>query len=94
MRIVILLLLALMAALQYRLWFGQHSVEQYFQRQQELKSHELTNVDLKKRNLMILADVEDLQSGLDSIEERARNELGLVKQNEVFFRLVAKQGKK
>ncbi len=94
MRIVILLLLALMAALQYRLWFGQHSVEQYFQRQQELKSHQLTNLDLKKRNLMILADVEDLQSGLDSIEERARNELGLVKQNEVFFRLVAKQGKK
>jgi cell division protein FtsB len=43
---------------------------------------------------MLLADVKDLQGGLDSIEERARNELGLVKQNEVFFRLVAKQGKK
>ncbi len=94
MRIVILLLLGLMAALQYRLWFGQHSVEQYLQRQKELQSHELSNVELKKRNLMLLADVEDLQSGLDSIEERARNELGLVKQNEVFFRLVAKQGKR
>lgn len=64
------------------------------QRQKELQSHELSNLELKKRNLMLLADVKDLQGGLDSIEERARNELGLVKQNEVFFRLVAKQGKK
>ncbi len=94
MRIVILLLLGLMAALHYRLWFGQHSVEQYMQRKAELHAHEMSNLELKKRNKMLLADVEDLQQGLDSIEERARNELGLVKQNEVFFRLVAKQGQK
>ena len=40
-----------------------------------------------------MADVADLQSGLDSIEERARNELGLVKQDEIFFRLVSPKGR-
>ena len=43
---------------------------------------------------LLMADVADLQSGLDSIEERSRNELGLIKQDEVFFRLVAQQDKK
>ena len=51
-------------------------------------------LELEKRNKMLQADVADLQQGLDSIEERARNELGLIKQDEVFFRLITPQGKK
>lgn len=94
MRLLIILLFALVSALQYRLWFGPHSVKEYFKHQEELRVHQASNLELEKRNKMLMADVEDLQSGLDSIEERSRNELGLIKQDEVFFRLVAKQGKK
>lgn len=94
MRLLILILLLLCAALQHRLWFGQHSVKEYLQHKEELASHQASNIQLAKRNQLLQADVADLQQGLDSIEERARNELGLVRQDEVFFRLLTPQGKR
>ncbi len=94
MRLLILILLLLCAALQHRLWLGQHSVKEYLQHKEELASHQASNLQLAKRNQLLQADVADLQGGLDSIEERARNELGLVRQDEVFFRLLTPQGKK
>lgn len=93
MRLLIILLLVLITALQYRLWFGPHSIKEYVKRQDEISLHQATNQELEKRNRLLMADVADLQSGLDSIEERARNELGLVKQDEIFFRLVAPKGR-
>jgi len=93
MRPLIILLLVLITALQYRLWFGPHSIKEYFKRQEEIAVHQASNQNLEKRNRMLMADVADLQSGLDSIEERARNELGLVKQDETFFRLVSPKGR-
>ena len=94
MRILTLLLIVLLGLLQYRLWFGQHSIADYFRQQEELKSQQASNLELEKRNRLLKADVTDLQQGLDAIEERARNELGLIKQDEVFFRLLTPQGKK
>ena len=94
MRILVLILLIICGALQYRLWLGQHSVKEYLQHKEELKTHQASNLELEKRNKMLQADVADLQQGLDSIEERARNELGLIIQDEVFFRLITAQGKK
>ena len=94
MRILVLMLLIICGALQYRLWHGQHSIQEYLQHKEELKTHQASNLELEKRNKMLQADVADLQQGLDSIEERARNELGLIKQDEVFFRLISPQGKK
>lgn len=94
MRVLVLILLIICGALQYRLWLGQHSVREYLQHKEELKTHQASNLQLQKRNSMLQADVADLQQGLDSIEERARNELGLIKQDEVFFRLVSPTGKK
>ena len=69
MRLLIIMLFALVCALQYRLWFGPHSVKEYFKHQEELKVHLASNLELEKRNKMLLADVADLQSGLDSIDE-------------------------
>jgi cell division protein FtsB len=87
MRILTLLLLIVLGLLQYRLWFGQHSIADYFRQQEELRSQLASNLELEKRNRMLRADVKDLQQGLEAIEERARNELGLIRQDEVFFRL-------
>ncbi|MDX1390962.1 MAG: cell division protein FtsB [Rheinheimera sp.] len=87
MRILTLLLLVVLGLLQYRLWFGQHSIADYFRLQDELKSQQASNLELEKRNRLLRADVTDLQQGLEAIEERARNELGLIREDEVFFRL-------
>lgn len=88
MRLLTVLLAVLFGLLQYRLWFGQHSVNDYLRQQSELQSLQASNLQLEKRNRLLRADVADLQQGLDAIEERARNELGLIKKDEVFFRLI------
>lgn len=88
MRILILFLLLLLAALQYRLWFGQLSITDYLRQQEEIATQQASNLELIKRNRMLLADVNDLRQGLEAIEERARNELGLIAEDEVFFRII------
>ena len=88
MRILIVLLLIVLATLQYRLWFGQLSVTDYLRQQEEIATQQASNQELIKRNRMLLADVDDLRQGLEAIEERARNELGLIAEDEVFFRIV------
>lgn len=88
MRILIALLLIVLAALQYRLWFGQLSVTDYLRQQDEIATQLASNQELEKRNRMLLADVNDLRQGYEAIEERARNELGLIAEDEVFFRII------
>jgi len=88
MRILIAVLLITLAALQYRLWFGQLSVTDYLKQQEEIAQQHASNQELIKRNRMLLADVNDLRQGQEAIEERARNELGLIAADEVFFRIV------
>ncbi|AVJ55739.1 cell division protein FtsB [Idiomarina sp. OT37-5b] len=88
MRVVILLLLTVLLALQYRLWFGKNSLPDYWRLQQEVKNQQATNDSLKRRNQVLYADIEDLREGEDALEERARNELGMIKKDEVFFRII------
>lgn len=52
-----------------------------------------TNEGLKQRNKILYADTDDLKLGLEAIEERARNELGMIKENETFFRLIPSDNK-
>ena len=87
MRILTVLLVVVLGLLQYRLWFGEHSVADYFRQQEELNIQAASNLELEKRNRLLRADVKDLQQGIEAIEERHRNEQGLIKQDEVFFRL-------
>ncbi|MFQ3235358.1 MAG: cell division protein FtsB [Paraglaciecola sp.] len=88
MKAIPLLLIALLAALQYRLWFGKNSVPQYITMQQEVSEQALQNTSLEQRNNLLKADINDLKIGLEAIEERARNELGLIKQGETFYRIL------
>jgi cell division protein FtsB len=88
MKAVPLLLFALLAALQYRLWFGKNSVPQYITMQEEVSEQALQNTSLEQRNNLLKADINDLKIGLEAIEERARNELGLIKQGETFYRIL------
>lgn len=78
----------LLGLLQYRLWLGKHSIPDYQSLKQEVQQLESRNAKLTQRNNLLKADIEDLRIGLDAIEERARNELGLIKQGETFYRIL------
>lgn len=88
MRVLIVLLLVVFAALQYRLWLGQLSVTDYLRQKEEIATQQTSNQELIKRNRMLLADVNDLRQGQEAIEERARNELGMIAEDEIFFRII------
>jgi len=78
----------LLASLQYRLWFGKNSVPDYLTMQKEVEEQTIQNANLEQRNSLLKADIDDLKIGLDAAEERARNELGLIKEGETFYRIL------
>lgn len=84
---VTVVLIVLLGLLQYRLWFGKNSLPDYLALKQEVQQQSLQNDNLAQRNNLLKADISDLKIGLESIEERARNELGLIKQGETFYRI-------
>jgi len=88
MRAITVLLLIFLVLLQYRLWFGKNSVPDYLALEAEVQRQQLDNNKLKHRNKLLYADTDDLKSGVEAIEERARNELGMIKEGETFFRLI------
>lgn len=88
MRWLTLVLVVLIAVLQYPLWLGKGSWLRVWQVDQELAQQKETNQKLKARNSSMDAEVRDLKQGYDAIEERARSELGMVKDNEVFFQVL------
>ena len=80
--------LLVLAGLQYRLWFGSGSWEQIVYLQREIEQQKLVNQGLSDRNAILENEVRDLKNGMGSIEERARSELGLIKDGETFYLLV------
>jgi cell division protein FtsB len=88
LRVVVYILLAILLLLQYPLWFGSGSVRSLWQLQREIEAQKIENARLKERNEALEAEVTDLKDGLASIEERARNELGMVKRGETFYQII------
>ncbi|GAA0823601.1 cell division protein FtsB [Colwellia sp. D2M02] len=88
MRIFTVVLLILFILLQHRLWFGKNSVPDYLALQESVASQKVLNEQLRQRNKVLYADTDDLKLGLEAIEERARNELGMIKEQETFFRII------
>src|SRR5690606_41232554 len=72
--------LALLAALEYRLWVGEGSLAHVAQLKQEIAEQQRENEKLLERNRVLAAEVIELKQGLETIEERARHELGMVKE--------------
>ncbi|ATO34437.1 Cell division protein FtsB [Dickeya dianthicola] len=86
-----LLLLILLGWLQYSLWLGKNGVHDYVRVKDDVAAQQANNVKLKSRNEQLFAEIDDLNGGQEAIEERARNELGMTKPGESFYRLVADQ---
>lgn len=83
-----LILIALIALLQYPLWLGKGSWLKVWEFDQQVLSQHEINQKLQIRNATLDAEVRDLKQGSDAIEERARSELGMIKENEIFFHLL------
>jgi cell division protein FtsB len=88
LRIVLLLLLVLLGWLQYRLWFGGGGEREVAQLQAQVARQRHDNTGLQQRNDALAAEVDDLKSGEAAVEERARNELGMIKPGETFYRVI------
>src|SRR3982750_3850661 len=87
MRWLALFFLALIVALQYPMWLGKGGWLQGREYDRQLAEQREQSAKLKLRNEALDADVRDLKAGYEAIEERARNELGMIRQDEVFFQL-------
>lgn len=88
MKFFTLILIALMTAIQYPLWLGKGSWFRVWETDQQLKEQRAANQKLQARNTALDAEVRDLKQGLEAIEERARSELGMIKQDEIYFQIL------
>ena len=88
MKKLVVLLVLLLVYLQYKLWFGEGSLQDARELQRALDQQREENLQLRERNDALDADVRDLQQGLDAIEEHAREDLGMVKEGEIFYQVV------
>lgn len=89
MKVLSLVLVALIALIQYPLWLGKGSWFRVWEVDSQIKSQREKNAKLETRNNILDAEVRDLKQGLDAIEERARSEMGMIKQDEIFFHLLS-----
>lgn len=84
-------LVALIVLLQYPLWLGKGGWLRVWDMDRQLTEQREVNQTLEARNAGLDAEVRDLKTGFDAIEERARYELGLVRPGEVFVQVPQKQ---
>ncbi len=88
MRIITVILLLLLAMLQYPLWLGRGGRLRVQDLYRQVTAAQQSNAKTQARNGLLDVEVRDLQQGSEAIEERARSELGMIKNNEVFYRIL------
>ena len=88
MKILLTILILILIGLQYKLWFGDGSLSEVVQLTRELETQKQRLHELEERNRILEAQVFDLQNGLDAFEEKARNDLGMIKEGETFIQLI------
>ena len=88
MRVLTLTLVALIVLIQYPLWLGKGSWLRVWEVDQQIRSQRESNRQLQARNNALEAEVRDLKVGVEAVEERARSELGMIRQDEIFFQVL------
>ncbi|MDO9437796.1 septum formation initiator family protein [Hydrogenophaga sp.] len=86
-RFIPALLIALLVIVHAQLWLGRGSLPRVASLKQQLATQEVANRDAQLRNDQLVSEVNDLQEGLGMVEELARQELGMVKPNEIFVQI-------
>lgn len=87
MKVLAGVLLFLLLLLQGQLWFGQGSLPDLWRLKRAVEAQQDENRQLEERNAALAAEVADLKSGLEAIEERARSELGMIRDGETFYQV-------
>lgn len=88
MRWLLVILAVLLVIFQYRLWIGEGSLAQKVNLERRVERQRLENERFRERNRVLAVEVEDLKDGLESVEERARGDLGMIKQGETFYMVI------
>ena len=88
MKLVLAALVAALVLLQYRLWVSDEGMRDVWRLRQAVAEQAAENAILAERNAQMKAEVADLKTGLTALEERARNDLGMIAANETFYQVV------
>ena len=88
MRTLLAILLVILVLLQLKMWFGEGGYRDVQRLAERVEEQARENEALAQRNRELQAEVEDLRQGLEAIEERARSELGMIKEDEEFYQVV------
>lgn len=88
MKPILIILLALFALMQYELWFSPGGLRSVWQLKNRIAEQMTTNQQAQQTNRALAADIADLKRGNEAIEERARNNLGMIKKDETFYQVV------
>lgn len=94
MRSLLVVLIILLAMLQYKLWLGEGGFTDVKRLEQKVAEQMAENDVLQQRNEELEAEVADLREGVEAVEERARSELGMVQEEEEFYLVVPATGQK
>jgi len=87
-KIIALVLLVLLIWLQYKIWLQDGGIPEVVQLQEEVEEVKTEVQQLRERNSSLDAEVKDLKKGLDAIEERARSEMGMIKEGEIYYQVI------
>ena len=88
MKIILAILIAVVLALQYHLWFGDSGLVNVFRLKKNISQQQVKNDEIVKQNTALASEINSLKKGGDAIESRARSDLGMVKKGEVFYQVV------
>ena len=88
MKILLTSLAIILLSLQFQLWLGEGGVRSLSLLKSELADQQAVNADLQARNRLLEIEVVDLKNGLEAVEERARSELGMIGDDEVFYLII------
>ena len=88
MRLFIIILLVLLAWLQYDFWDGKNGMNEYTAVKESVALQQAANTELQQRNQQMYAEIKDLHGGKEAVKGRARNDLGLITPGETFIRVL------
>lgn len=88
MRVIVIGLVLVLMGLQYKLWFGGDSLPMWLRAEKKMNARAAENQKLTVRNRALEADVNELKSGDQALEERARYDLGMIKEDETYYHFV------
>jgi cell division protein FtsB len=89
---LVVALLGVILAIQYRLWISRDGVSEVLQLREAVAVQRDENAKLTQRNEQLAAEVRDLKQGFSALEERARSDLGMIANNETYYQVVPKAG--